>query len=52
MGLQIGFFEYGVYILVGMLGWILDYLSKDCIDFSEFNILVLDEVDCMFEMGF
>lgn len=52
MGPQIGSLEHGAHILVGTPGRILDHLSKDRIDLSELNTLVLDEADRMLEMGF
>ena len=52
MGPQIGSLEHGAHILVGTPGRILDHLSKDRIDLSELNTLVLDEADRMLDMGF
>ncbi len=52
MGPQIGSLEHGAHILVGTPGRILDHLSKDRIDLSALNTLVLDEADRMLEMGF
>lgn len=52
MGPQIGSLEHGAHILVGTPGRILDHLSKERIDLSELNTLVLDEADRMLEMGF
>jgi len=39
-------------IVVGTPGRILDHLGRKTIDFSQILILVLDETDKMFEMGF
>ncbi|KII75965.1 ATP-dependent RNA helicase DbpA [Vibrio renipiscarius] len=52
MGPQIGSLEHGAHILVGTPGRILDHLSRDRIDLSELNTLVLDEADRMLDMGF
>lgn len=51
-GPQIGSLEHGAHILVGTPGRILDHLSKERIDLSELNTLVLDEADRMLDMGF
>jgi ATP-dependent RNA helicase DeaD len=39
-------------VLVGTPGRILDHLSRNTLDLSKVKILVLDEVDRMFDMGF
>lgn len=52
MGPQIGSLEHGAHIIVGTPGRVLDHLSKDRLNLSELNTLVLDEADRMLEMGF
>ncbi|WP_087504896.1 ATP-dependent RNA helicase DbpA [Neiella marina] len=52
MGPQIGSLEHGAHIIVGTPGRVYDHLSKDRLDLSELDILVLDEADRMLEMGF
>lgn len=52
MCLQVVSFEYGVYVVVGMLGCIMDYLECGNFVFGVLKMFVFDEVDCMFDMGF
>ncbi len=52
MGPQIGSLEHGAHIIVGTPGRITDHLSRDRLDLSNVNMLVLDEADRMLEMGF
>lgn len=52
MGPQIGSLEHGAHIIVGTPGRIEDHLSRERLDLSEVNTLVLDEADRMLEMGF
>lgn len=35
-----------------MLGCVMDYVEKCCIDLCNVKLCVLDEVDCMLDMGF
>jgi ATP-dependent RNA helicase RhlB len=42
----------GVNIIVGTPGRLLDFHQKRKLDFSRINILVIDEADRMFDMGF
>jgi len=43
---------YKADIVIGTPGRILDHLNRRTINFQGVNILVLDEVDRMFDMGF
>ena len=52
MGPQIGSLEHGAHIIVGTPGRIIDHLSRQRLDLSEVNTLVLDEADRMLDMGF
>src|SRR4029077_16972220 len=40
------------HIIIGTPGRILDHLKQRSLNFSDIGILVLDEADCMFDMGF
>ena len=42
----------GVDVLVGTPGRIKDLLERGCLDLSQLNHVVLDEVDRMLDMGF
>lgn len=44
--------EEGLDLFVGTPGRLLDYAKSHKIDFREFDIVVLDEADRMFDMGF
>lgn len=44
--------EEGLDLFVGTPGRLLDYAKNHKIDFREFDIVVLDEADRMFDMGF
>jgi len=44
--------KQGVEIVVACPGRLLDHLSQGTIDLSHVNVLVLDEADQMFDMGF
>ncbi|MGL4979042.1 MAG: ATP-dependent RNA helicase DbpA, partial [Plesiomonas sp.] len=52
MGPQVGSLEHGAHIIVGTPGRIVDHLDRNHLDLSNLNMLVLDEADCMLEMGF
>lgn len=52
MGPQIGSLEHGAHIIVGTPGRIVDHLERNRLDLSNLSMLVLDEADCMLEMGF
>ena len=52
LGPQIGSLEHGAHIIVGTPGRIMDHLSRQRLDLSEVNTLVLDEADRMLDMGF
>jgi ATP-dependent RNA helicase RhlE len=49
---QIKTLERGVEIVVGCPGRILDHLQQRTLDLSKIEVLVLDEADQMFDMGF
>ena len=52
MGRQISSLEHGAHVVVGTPGRISDHLSKNTLDISTINTLVLDEADRMLDMGF
>ncbi len=52
MDRQIQRLRYGVEIIVACPGRLLDHLWRGTIDLSHLEILVIDEVDRMFDMGF
>ncbi|MGB0895022.1 MAG: ATP-dependent RNA helicase DbpA [Parashewanella sp.] len=52
MGPQIGSLEHGAHIIVGTPGRITDHLSRNRLDLSNVEMLILDEADRMLEMGF
>ncbi|GHA20002.1 ATP-dependent RNA helicase RhlB [Oceanisphaera arctica] len=49
---QIEVLEAGVDILVGTTGRIIDFLKKQVIDVGAIQVVVLDEADRMFDLGF
>jgi ATP-dependent RNA helicase RhlE len=49
---QIQKLKHGVEIVVACPGRLLDHLSQGTIDLSRIEVLVLDEADQMFDMGF
>jgi ATP-dependent RNA helicase RhlE len=52
MGQQIQRLRSGIEIAVACPGRLLDHLWKGTIDLSDLEVLVIDEVDRMFDMGF
>ncbi len=52
MGYQIQTLRRGVDIVIGTPGRILDHLAQRTLNFNNVGILVLDEADRMFDMGF
>lgn len=44
--------QRGIEIIVACPGRLLDLYSEGAIDFSQIEVLVLDEADRMFDMGF
>lgn len=51
-GVQLFVLCCGVYVIVGILGWIMDYFVKGILDFLQLQYFVFDEVDEMLKMGF
>lgn len=51
-GKQVSAFRRGVDIVIATPGRLLDHLQQRNLDLSEVEILVLDEADRMFDMGF
>ncbi len=49
---QIEVLEAGVDILIGTTGRIIDFLKKQVIDVGSIQVVVLDEADRMFDLGF
>lgn len=49
---QIGKLKRGVEIVVACPGRLLDHINQKTIDLSRLDVLVLDEADQMFDMGF
>ncbi len=49
---QLKAFEQGVDILIGTPGRLIDYLKKRAYSLSKAEILVIDEADRMFDLGF
>ncbi len=45
-------FDDGVDILIGTPGRLIDYLKKNCYRLNKTEIMVLDEADRMFDLGF
>jgi ATP-dependent RNA helicase RhlE len=52
MGNQVQAFERGVEIVVACPGRLLDHVGQGAVDLSGVEVLVLDEADRMFDMGF
>jgi ATP-dependent RNA helicase RhlE len=52
MGLQLRDLERGVRMVVGTPGRIMDHMQRGSLKLNEYNIIVLDEVDRMLDMGF
>ncbi len=52
MGPQIGSLEHGAHVVVGTPGRLHDHLSRNTLDLSKVQTLVLDEADRMVDMGF
>ena len=52
MNPQIGKLKRGVDIVVACPGRLLDHMKQNTIDLSQLDVLVLDEADRMFDMGF
>jgi len=52
MNPQIGKLKRGVEIVVACPGRLLDHMKQNTIDLSQLDVLVLDEADRMFDMGF
>ncbi|SMF42868.1 ATP-dependent RNA helicase DbpA [Pseudogulbenkiania subflava] len=52
MGPQIGSLEHGAHVVVGTPGRLHDHLSRNTLDLSTVETLVLDEADRMVDMGF
>lgn len=52
MGLQLRDLERGVNVVVGTPGRIKDHLQRGSLRLADFNMVVLDEVDRMLDMGF
>lgn len=52
MGPQIGALRRGVDIIVATPGRLLDHMNRRNVQFSQLQILVLDEADRMLDMGF
>lgn len=52
IGPQIKKLHHGVDILVATPGRLLDHTGQKTVDLSQVEILVLDEADCMLDMGF
>lgn len=49
---QIEVLEAGVDLLIGTTGRIIDYLKQGIIDLGKIQVVVLDEADRMFDLGF
>jgi superfamily II DNA/RNA helicase len=52
MGPQLRDLRYGPGLVIGTPGRIKDHIERGTLDLSGFNIIVLDEVDRMLDMGF
>ena len=52
MGPQLGDLRFNPQIVIGTPGRIKDHMERRTLDLSTFNIVVLDEVDRMLDMGF
>lgn len=49
---QLKVLESGVDILIGIMGCLIDYVKQNYINFGVIQVVVLDEVDCMYDLGF
>lgn len=49
---QLQAIEKGVDILVGTTGRVIDYVKQQIIDLTQIQVVVLDEADRMFDLGF
>lgn len=49
---QLKVLEKGVDVLIGTTGRIIDYVKQQYIDLSAIQVMVLDEADRMFDLGF
>ena len=49
---QVNQLRHQPHIIIGTPGRINDHIKQKTLDLKEVNILVLDEADCMFDMGF
>jgi superfamily II DNA/RNA helicase len=52
MGIQLRDLNRGVRMVVGTPGRIMDHMQRGSLNLSEYNVVVLDEVDRMLDMGF
>ncbi len=52
MGPQLDAFRRGVDLVIATPGRLLDHLARKSLDLSKVEVLVLDEADRMFDMGF
>jgi ATP-dependent RNA helicase RhlE len=52
MGLQIQNIRRNPHIIIGTPGRVIDHLKQKTLNFHDVIILVLDEADCMLDMGF
>ncbi len=52
MGMQVKRLQLGIDIVVGCPGRLVDHLSRRSLNLSKLEVLVLDEADHMFDMGF
>lgn len=49
---QLNQFKEGVDVLIGTPGRLIDYYKQKCFNLKDIKILVIDEADRMFDMGF
>lgn len=49
---QLKVLESGVDILIGITGRLIDYVKQNYINFGVIQVVVLDEVDRMYDLGF
>jgi len=52
MGLQIQNIRRNPHIIIGTPGRVIDHLKQKTLNFHDVIVLVLDEADCMLDMGF
>ncbi|HYH74673.1 MAG TPA: DEAD/DEAH box helicase [Candidatus Saccharimonadales bacterium] len=52
MGFQLRDLQRGVRMVVGTPGRIMDHMQRGSLNLNEYNVVVLDEVDRMLDMGF